>query len=149
MNRYPQVSAEELESLNKGAGEIALLPSSKNNDWKCKFSQSIFQKVCNGEVITVGRARNANTKYTNGLFISSQNHIIESFDKNILNTKFLYFFIKQKEKQFYSAESTYPMFTKTDFNRIRLFYPRKISEQKIIADIFDFVEILITLHQSY
>lgn len=147
MNRFSQIGAEELESLNTGSGDVTLLPSSKNYDWKCNLSDVDSSLVNDAEIITVGRARNANTKYYNGKFIASQSHIIESFDKNKLDTKYLYYFICRHEKEFYSAESTYPMFTKQDFDEISLFYSKELDEQHKISRLFTNLESLITLHQ--
>ena len=131
LNRYKQISAEELQKLNEYHWDIALLPSSKNYDRKCNFYESLSNLINNAEIITVWRARNANTKYYKWKFIASQNHIIESFNNNEVNTKFLYLFILQHDKEFYSAESTYPMFTKQDFNDINLYYPNKLEQEKI------------------
>ena len=147
MNRFLQIGAEELESLNTGNGDVTLLPSSRNYDWKCN-SNDVDQTLINdAEIITVGRARNANTKYSNGKFIASQSHIIESFNKNKLDTKYLYYFISKHEKEFYSAESTYPMFTKQDFDEIKLFYSKELDEQHKIARLFTNLENIIALHQ--
>ena len=131
LNRYKQISAEELQKLNEYHWDIALLPSSKNYDRKCNFYESLSNLINDAEIITVWRARNANTKYYKWKFIASQNHIIESFNNNEVNTKFLYLFILQHDKEFYSTESTYPMFTKQDFNDINLYYPNKQEQEKI------------------
>ncbi len=147
LNRFPQISAEDLAALNTGHGDVTLLPSSRNYDWKCD-SKNIDQLLINdAEIITVGRARNANTKYSEGPFIASQSHIIESFDKSKLNVKFLYYFISLHEKGFYSAESTYPMFTKMDFDDLRLKHPKDVREQENITQLLDFIDSLITLYQ--
>ena len=147
MNRFPQIGAEELESLNTGDGDVTLLPSSRNYDWKCKSSDVDSTLIHDAEIITVGRARNANTKYSKGKFIASQSHIIESFDKNKLDSKYLYYFISRHEKEFYSAESTYPMFTKQDFDEISISYSKEILEQSKISCLLTNLEDLITLHQ--
>ena len=135
-----------MQALNVGNGNVKLLPSSKNFDWACAYDEITKAYVNEAEVITVGRARNANTKYCNGKFIASQNHIIESYDKKCIDTKFLYFFILQNDTRFYSAESTYPMFTKMDFDDLNLHYPI-VKEQNKVTALLDCLDDLISLHQ--
>lgn len=147
LNRFSQIGAIELEAMNKGSGDVTLLPSSRNYDWKCSSNDVDSNLINDAEIITVGRARNANTKYSKGKFIASQSHIIESFDKNKLDTKLLYYFIHNHEKEFYSAESTYPMFTKQDFDELKLAYPKDIEEQRRISELLTDIESLCTLHQ--
>ena len=147
LNRFPQVGAEALATSTTYHGDVTLLPSSRNYNWKCESKEIDHSLINDAEIITVGRARNANTKYSIGKFIASQSHIIESFDKNKLNTKYLFYFICLHETEFYSAESTYPMFTKQDFDEIRLSYPKNTNEQIIITNFMTRLESLITLHQ--
>ncbi|MBT1393366.1 hypothetical protein FCM56_03940, partial [Mycoplasma bovis] len=122
------------------------MPSSDNNNWKCKYSKEIANLINTGEVITIGRARNPNVKYVNGAFISSQNHIIESKTTDALLNKFLYLFITKVGKKFYGFESTYPMFTKIDFLNTKFSFPI-VSEQIKIIKTIDILDFLITLHQ--
>lgn len=124
-----------------------MLPSSRNYDWKCSSKDVNPEIIHDSEIITVGRARNANTKYTKGKFIASQSHIIESFDKGKLDTKYLYYFICKHEKEFYSAESTYPMFTKQDFDDIKLFFSKEIDEQNNISYLLTKLDKVTVLHQ--
>ncbi|QVK09411.1 restriction endonuclease subunit S [Mycoplasma mycoides] len=146
LNRFPQISANQLKKINEYKGDIYLLPSSNNNDWKCRYNEKISHLINNAEIITVGRARNPNPKYVNGRFISSQNHIIESKMNDILTNKFLYFFICKVGRTFYSAASTYPMFTRVDFEDTILLFPL-INEQHKILKTFNSIDSLITLHQ--
>ncbi|MBT1370249.1 restriction endonuclease subunit S [Mycoplasma bovis] len=146
LNRFPQISAQRLWELNQYFGEVFLLPSSDNNNWKCKYSKEIANLINTGEVITIGRARNPNVKYVNGAFISSQNHIIESKTTDALLNKFLYLFITKVGKKFYGFESTYPMFTKIDFLNTKFSFPI-VSEQIKIIKTIDILDFLITLHQ--
>ncbi|WP_338583550.1 restriction endonuclease subunit S [Mycoplasmopsis cynos] len=145
LNKYKQYSASFLEKIRKDFGPIKLLPSSINYDWFTDFVNA-ENKYNNSEVITLGRARNANTKYWKGLFISSNNHIIESYDKNIIENYFLYWIIKVNEKKFYSEETTYPHFVIQDFNGLVFFFPIRIEQLKIIS-LINNISSLITLHQ--
>ena len=87
-NKFKQVSASILEQLNKGDGNVKLLPSSKNYDWWTTEKEA-KDNLCLGKVITLGRARYSNTKYHDGLFVSSNNHIINSKDEKVLNPRYL------------------------------------------------------------
>ena len=88
LNRYKQLGAKELESLKGKNGDIHLLPSSRNFDW-ITTKQLAGNLVCHGEIFTLGRARFANPKYVDGYFISSNNIIIESKNRQKLSTKYL------------------------------------------------------------
>ncbi|WP_156953934.1 restriction endonuclease subunit S [Mycoplasmopsis opalescens] len=147
LNRYSQIGATELEAYRLRTGEITLLPSSKNYDWKTSKAKVPYGLVNDGEIITVGRARNANTKYAKGLFISSQNHIIESFNIKQLLTKFLFYIIKNNDHKFYTSETTYPIFTRMDFEQLPINHPKQIIEQQKIVSVFNIVDSLLTLHQ--
>ncbi|WP_036455258.1 restriction endonuclease subunit S, partial [Mycoplasma mycoides] len=146
LNRFSQISADTLQKINEHKGNIFLLPSSNNNNWKSNYSEKISHLINNAEIITVGRARNPNPKYVNGPFISSQNHIIESKSNDIVANKFLYFFICKVGRTFYGSQSTYPMFTRVDFEDTRLLFPLIIEQEKILK-IFNNLDSLITLHQ--
>jgi len=146
-NRYPQVSAEFLESLNTFDGDVTLLPSSKNYNWKCSSKDVDPKYVNDAEVITVGRARHSHTKYSKGKFIASNSHIIESNNQSKLRTKFLYYFILINEKKFYSDGSTYPKFTKLDFDDLDLVCPSETKEQVKITNLFSTLDSICTLHQ--
>ncbi|WFQ95501.1 restriction endonuclease subunit S [Mycoplasma feriruminatoris] len=146
LNRFPQISAEKLSELNQYKGDVSLLPSSNNNNWRCSYNEKISHLINYAEVITLGRARNPNPKYAKGLFISSQNHIIESKKNDILLNKFLYFFINKVGRKFYSFENTYPMFTKIDFLNTEFLFP-SVKEQEKILKVLNNLDSLITLHQ--
>ncbi len=135
LNRYNQISASTLESLNSNEGDVALLPSSKNFGWYTK-SEYVKNMVCNGTVITLGRARYSNIKYWSGSFISSNNIIIESKNPNELHPKYLYYLLKFLEKDIYTPSATYPKFDLKKFKNIYVWIP-KIEEQKKIAEHLD------------
>ena len=122
MNRYPQLSASELEALREDTNEVMLLPSSNDYGWFTSF-ESGESYISNAEVITLGRARYANIKYCNGPFISSNNHIIETKDKNQLRTRYLYNFLSYTSKTYYVESTSYPKFEKDIFENTTLDVP--------------------------
>lgn len=137
MNRYPQLSAGELEALREDTNEVMLLPSSNDYGWFTSF-ESGKSYIRNAEVITLGRARYANIKYCNGPFISSNNHIIETKDKNQLRTRYLYNFLSYTSKTYYVESTSYPKFEKDLFENTTLDVP-KISVQDARINQLDYL----------
>ena len=115
MNRYPQLSASDLEGLVTDSMDISLLPSS--NDYGWHTSEELGGKhACAGEVITLGKARYANIKYCNGRFISSNNNVIESRNTDVLKTRYLFYFLSYTSKHYYVESTSYPKFDKAVFD---------------------------------
>lgn len=141
INKYPQLDASGLESLRTNTGNVKLLPSSKDYDWVSNYEIS-KDYVCNGEVITLGKARYANIKYHKGLFVSANNVIIESKNQNIVLTKFLYYYCLKNNKKFYVEGTTYPKFDMPSFSNSILQVP-SVSEQENIIGTFDAIMRLI------
>ena len=137
MNRYPQLSASELEALREDTNEVMLLPSSNDYGWFTSF-ESGESYISNAEVITLGRARYANIKYCNGPFISSNNHIIETKDKNQLRTRYLYNFLSYTSKTYYVESTSYPKFEKDIFENTTFDVP-KISVQDARINELDYL----------
>ena len=136
LNGLKQLSAKDVQNLNMHSGSIKLLPSSRDYDWFCNYSEKLDEYIHNGKVITLGRARHANTKYWEGKFISSQNNLIRSVDENVLYTKYLYYLIICHEKDFYIETGTYPLFNKKAFEALLIPLP-PIEIQQEIANILD------------
>jgi len=116
-NSYKQIGAAELEALNLFKGDVKLLPSSKNYDW-WTTEEEAGNLLCEGEVITLGRARYANLKYYKGKFVSSNNHIIKSANEKRVLTRFLFHFIREHISSFYIETSTYPKFDGDIFDKL-------------------------------
>ena len=135
INKYPQLDASGLEDLITSTGNVKLLPSSKDYDWVSNYETS-KDYLCDGEVITLGKARYANIKYYKGLFVSANNVIVESKNQNIVLTKFLYYYCLKNNKNFYVEGTTYPKFDMPSFSNSIVDVP-SISEQKSIIGSLD------------
>ena len=122
MNRYLQLSASELEDLKEEVNEVSLLPSSNDYGWFTSFKTG-GDYVNTAEIITLGRARYANIKYCNGPFISSNNQIVESKNKNALRTKYLYYFLNYTSRTYYVDSTSYPKFEKDIFENTMMQVP--------------------------
>lgn len=139
LNRYKQLGAKELESLKRKNGDIHLLPSSRNFDW-ITTKQLAGNLVCHGEIFTIGKACYANPKYVDGYFISSNNIIIESKNKQKLSTKYLYYFVISNEKHIYIETPTYPKFDASSFNTLTIPVPPLEKQKEIVEKLDKFNE---------
>lgn len=135
LNRFSELDANSLSELNVGHGDVKLLPSSKDYDW-FSTEELCGNYVCDGEVITLGRARYANIKYWRGKFVSANNVVIETYDSNKLLCKYLYYFLLFNTRKFYVEGTTYPKFDVTIFKATNIVIP-SIDEQKNIVLLFD------------
>lgn len=134
-NRYSQLDAESIMELASQSTDVKLLPSSKNYDLFTSFDEA-GDLVCNGEVITLGKARYANIKYWYGDFISSNNNIIESKNTNFLRSKYLYYFLSYTSKDYYVEATTYPKFDQRSFDNHTIDIP-SIDTQDSRLNILD------------
>ena len=139
INAYPQLGAAELEDLRVENGDISLLPSSANYTWKTTADKAA-EYVCEGEIFTFGRARYANAKYIKGKFISANNIIIESADKNFLLTRFIFHFALANIDRIYTVTSTYPKFDKDVFQTLKIPVPPLEVQREIIRILDNFTE---------
>lgn len=90
----------------------------------------------------------ANIKYCNGFFVTADNRIATSSNKNKLDNKFLYWWM---ESNLISIQSTYRGASikhpsMNDVLSLKISFP-SIKEQRIISNYLDQVDTLITLHQ--
>lgn len=91
---YAKVSAAELKSLEEKDGNIPLYTTGLFDAKTIEITAKNF--INNDEVITIPDGR-ANIRYINGKFvITDHNKLCKSFDKNIVSTKYIYYFFKNK-----------------------------------------------------
>ena len=84
----------------------------------------------------------ANPKYVDGYFISSNNIIIESKNKQKLSTKYLYYFVISKEKHIYveTPMYMYPKFDASSFNTLKIPVPPLEKQKEIVEKLDKFNE---------
>ena len=141
MNHYPQLSATELAKLICESSDIALLPSSNDYSWHTSNDLG-SDYACDGEVITLGKARYANIKYCCGRFISSNNNIVESKDPSFLKTRYLFYFLSHTHKNYYVESTSYPKFDHNIFSNTKINIP-SIKEQETRIENLDSINDLI------
>lgn len=141
-----QVGAEDLCKLKSDSNEVALLPSSNNYGWTSSM-EKVGKLVNHGKVITMGKARYANIKYSDGYFLSSNNVIIEVNDESFLDTKYLYYFLKFNSKKCYSDGATYPKFDENLFKKLEIPIIG-LDEQKKFVLLIDKLEEELSFHDE-
>lgn len=137
-DRSKQLDAASIQELVEPTGDIRLLPSSKDFDWKTTRERA-GSLVCHGPIITMGKARYANIKYCEGEYVSSNNMLIKPRDKSVLDCRYLFHFLKQYSPKAYVEGTTYPKFDLHRFNEITIPLP-PLDHQKTIASFFDLIE---------
>ncbi|MDO7253442.1 restriction endonuclease subunit S, partial [Helicobacter cappadocius] len=139
-NTFKQIGASELESMVITGGNVRLLPSSKNDNWWTNENIS-KDYLCEGEVITLGRARYANIKYHNGKFVSSNNCTITPKNKSQVLAKYLYYFIANHAEKFYVSTSTYPKLDSAIFDNFKIPIPPLPIQEEIVKILDTFTEL--------
>jgi len=139
-NTFKQLGASDLVSLKVKNGDIKLLPSSKNYNWWTN-EEVAGDYICEGEIITLGRARYANLKYYKGKFVSSNNHIVISENPEKVLNRYLYYFISDNLEKFYIETSTYPKLDNKIFEKIRIPIPPLVIQKEIVKILDNFIEL--------
>ena len=139
-NKYKQVSASKLKSFIDSQGDICLLPSSDNYNWKAK-KEKVEKYLNYGKVIALGRARYPNIKYCEGFFVSSNNNLISIENENKILMRYLFHFIDSKKYSFYIETSTYPKFDSNIFKNTSISIPTIKEQQNIVETLDKFHEL--------
>jgi len=89
--KYHYFLANELKSLVSETGDVKLLTTNVSDLYTTEDLAG--DKVSEGEVIAIPWGGNAVVQYYKGKFLTSDNRIVTSNDKNYLNNKYLYYFL--------------------------------------------------------
>ncbi len=89
--KYHYFLANELKSLVSETGDVKLLTTNVSDLYTTENLAG--DKVSEGEVIAIPWGGNAVVQYYKGKFLTSDNRIATSNDKNYLNNKYLYYFL--------------------------------------------------------
>lgn len=88
--KYHYLLASELKALAIPNGSIKLLTTSTTNYWTSE--KLAKNKINNGEIVAIPWGGDINVQYYNGKFITADNRILTSVDKEFLDNKYLYYF---------------------------------------------------------
>jgi len=91
VKKYHYLLASELKPLISEEGTIRLLTTNTSDVWTTE--ELAGDKVSNGEVIAIPWGGNPNVQYYNGKFLTADNRIAVSNDTEVLNTKYLYYYL--------------------------------------------------------
>jgi len=95
--KYHYYLANELADLERPTGDIRILYTTNKEAYT--NSNDVEGTISEGEVVTIPWGGNVNIQYYKGKFVTADNRIATSNDTDILNNKFLYFWmLSQKEE---------------------------------------------------
>ncbi|WGI36307.1 restriction endonuclease subunit S [Mesomycoplasma lagogenitalium] len=100
--KYKYFLANEINKLKDEDGKIKILTTNKSNIFANENKVKNF--IVDREIVYIPGGGNPIVQYYNGKFITSDNRIATSIDKNILSNKFLYYYFEnniEKVKEFY------------------------------------------------
>ena len=144
--KYPYVLADSLNNLEEPNGDVLLLSTGTYIGYTTK--EKAGSNLCYGEIVAIPWGGVANIKYCSGFFVTADNRIATSSDKDRLDNKYLYWWM---ESNLVSIQNTYRGASikdpsMNDVLSLKISFP-SIEEQKVISNYLDQVDTLITLHQ--
>jgi len=90
--KYHYLLSNEIKPLILESGDVKLLTTNETDLWTTEDLAGAF--ISNNEVIAIPWGGNPIVQYYKGKFVTSDNRIAVSKDKNYLNAKYLYYFLK-------------------------------------------------------
>jgi type I restriction enzyme S subunit len=91
-NKYHYFLANELKSLIRhDKKEVRLLTTNASRLYTTK--ELVGDKVSKGEIVAIPWGGNAIVQYYNGNFVTADNRIVTSQNTNLLNNKYLYYYL--------------------------------------------------------
>ena len=95
IKQYPYLLAKDLFALARPYGDIKLLSTGVQEGWTTKEVAGKY--LCEGEIVSIpwGKSPGAKNpvKYYKGKFVTGDNRIATSSDLNVLNNKYLYYWL--------------------------------------------------------
>ena len=95
--KYTYFLANDLKPLIVENGDVKILTTSPSNLYTTQ--ELAGSTVSEGEIVSIPWGGNPNVQYYKGKFITGDNRIATSIDKNILSNKFLYYVMKNKQEE--------------------------------------------------
>ena len=95
--KYHYYLANELSELERQEGDIRILYTTE----KVAFAESseVEGNISEGEIVAIPWGGNVSIKYYKGKFITADNRIATSNNKEILSNKFLYFWMESQKEE--------------------------------------------------
>lgn len=92
------ILASEFEKIKQNSGNVKYIATGISGGDQYTNEKLAGDYLFEGEVVCIPGGGIPNVKYHNGKFITSDNRIATSLNKNILNNKFLYYYLDSKTK---------------------------------------------------
>ena len=92
--KYHYFLAKDLKSLALENGDVKLLTTNSSNIWTSE--ELAGDKISEGEIIAIPWGGNPIIQYYKGKFVTTDNRIATSTEKNILSNKFIYYYLLSK-----------------------------------------------------
>ena len=146
IKKYPYVLADVFSKIEDAGGDVRLL--STGNYVGYTTEEKAGNNLCFGEIVAIPWGGVPNVKYYSGKFVTADNRIATSNDKEILDNRYLALFLEHNLEYLKSiyrgASIKHP--SMNDVLSMKLSIPT-IKEQREIANFFTNLDRLITLHQ--
>ena len=146
IKKYPYVLADVFSKIEDASGNVRLL--STGNYVGYTTEEKAGNNLCFGEVVAIPWGGVPNVKYYSGKFVTADNRIATSNDKEKLDNRYLALFLEHNLEYLKSiyrgASIKHP--SMNDVLSMKLSIPT-IKEQREIANFFTNIDNLITLHQ--
>ena len=144
--KYPYVLADVFKQIEDDSGSVLLLSTGSYVGYTTE--EKAGGNLCNGEVVAIPWGGIANVKYYKGKFVTADNRIATSNDKNVLSNKhialWLQSHIKLLESLYRGASIKHP--SMSDVLGLVIDIP-VLTEQEKISNLLFKLDDLITLHQ--
>lgn len=90
--KYHHLLSNEIKPLILEEGNVKLLTTNETDFWTSE--ELAGSRISNAEIVAIPWGGNVVVQYYKGKFLTGDNRIAVSNDKNCLNTKYLYYFLK-------------------------------------------------------
>ncbi len=134
--KYFYYLANELADLERNNGDIRILYTTQKEAYA--NSSDVYNNISEGEVVTIPWGGNVTIQYFKGKFVTADNRIATSNDKNYLTNKFLYYWMlsqkREIEKMYRGAGIKHPSMLSVLSMQIPI---PSLSEQERIVGILD------------
>lgn len=95
---YKYILASEFEKIKQNSGKVRYISTGISGEDQYTTDELAGDYLFEGEIVCIPGGGTPNVKYHNGKFITSDNRIATSLNKNVLNNKFLYYYLDSKKK---------------------------------------------------
>ena len=93
---YKYYLSSEFNEVERKDGDILYIPTGITNEKRYTTEELAGEYLAEGEIVCIPWGGTPNVKYHKGKFVTGDNRIATSLDTNILNNKYLYYWMQSK-----------------------------------------------------